>query len=121
MPVRGNPVSSLQSPKWEAWKNIVQVPASLEKEGISEAEYFGAKNSWASSVFDRFLIGSVLNIFIGFVAYHVGRNIQKLPAKIALGLLIFSLLVYGRAEREELCKWLKARREGVKKLCEKLK
>ena len=107
--------------KWEAWKNVVQVPPKLKVEAISELEYLGARNSWGSSLFERFLSGTVLNIFCGFLAYYAVRNKENPLVYILFWILLFSLLVYSLAERNKVFKWISVRWEGVEKFCIKLK
>lgn len=59
--------------KWEIWKNIIQVPPSLKN--VSEKHYLMAKNAWGTWLLNRFLIGTLINVLIGFVAYGIGKNL----------------------------------------------
>ena len=51
--------------KWESWTNIVKFPEKLE--GANDFEYLELRNNLATSVLQRFLIGTILNILIAFI------------------------------------------------------
>ena len=56
--------------KWEAWKNIVQMPDSLEDH--SSLDWYTARRAIGSWLLSRFLIGTLGNIIAGAVgAYSV--------------------------------------------------
>lgn len=55
--------------KWESWQNISQVPQSLE--GVSQLDFLRARREWATTLYLRFLIGTLLNLMFGFLAAMV--------------------------------------------------
>lgn len=57
--------------KWETWGNIHKVPDFLS--GISNIEYFKARRAWGNAVYERFLIGTLFNILIGYFAYKIAQ------------------------------------------------
>ena len=65
--------------KWETWTHIIELPDKImDKDGneINPIKYLGARNRWATTVLQRFLIGTVGNIvaaFIGFGAFCIIR------------------------------------------------
>ena len=70
--------------KWEVWRNVVQVPFTLKvpdavknadsSENVSQLAYLKARNRWGSWLLTRFLLGTLINILIGLVAYYVGQH-----------------------------------------------
>ncbi|MFZ2445291.1 MAG: hypothetical protein WAW37_02950 [Syntrophobacteraceae bacterium] len=54
--------------KWNAWKDIIRVPDTLERKHISTLEYYQAKREYGTWELSRFLIGTLLNVLIGFTA-----------------------------------------------------
>jgi hypothetical protein len=52
--------------KWESWQNIIQVPQSLE--GVSQVDFLRARRQWGTTVYLRFLIGTLVNLLFGFLA-----------------------------------------------------
>ncbi|MBI3416327.1 MAG: hypothetical protein HY043_13615 [Verrucomicrobia bacterium] len=58
--------------KWEAWKNIVQVPNRLRR--VNDAEWYAARSRLGSWILTRFQIGTLLNILIGFVSAYIGAH-----------------------------------------------
>jgi hypothetical protein len=62
--------------KWEVWKDIHQVPATLK--GTPEFEYFVARHQLGSLMFTRFLMGTLANILITLVSSYVGKNVFEL-------------------------------------------
>ena len=59
--------------KWEVWKNIVQVPATL---GEDEVSYLQSRSAWGSWVFIRVLIGTLANLLIALVATYLGQLVR---------------------------------------------
>jgi hypothetical protein len=51
--------------KWESWQNISQVPQSLE--GVSQLDFLRARRQWSTTLYLRFLIGTLLNLMFGFL------------------------------------------------------
>jgi ABC-type multidrug transport system permease subunit len=61
--------------KWESWTNIVKFNEKLENK--DDFEYLKLRNNLATSVLQRFLIGTILNIliaFIGIVIFFIVRT-----------------------------------------------
>lgn len=58
--------------KWETWKNIVQVPASLK--GVSELAWYQGRIAYGSWLLSRFLIGTSLSILVGAVGAYCGKH-----------------------------------------------
>jgi hypothetical protein len=58
--------------KWEVWKNIIQVPKDME--GISSLNWYKARDNLGSYIFGRFLVGTLLNIFVGLIAAYLGSH-----------------------------------------------
>lgn len=52
--------------KWESWQNIIQVPQSLK--GVSEVDFLRARRQWGTTVYLRFLIGTLITLLFGFLA-----------------------------------------------------
>jgi len=57
--------------KWEAWKNIVQVPERKLNGFIDDTSYFIFRRQWGSKLLTRFLVGTFSNILIAFVGYGI--------------------------------------------------
>ena len=51
--------------KWETWALILKVPEGID--GVDPIEYVGAKNRVASNLLQRWLIGTIGNIFAGLI------------------------------------------------------
>jgi hypothetical protein len=64
--------------KWNAWKNIVQVPESLpeERNNKDEIEWLTAKREFSGWVMMRFQLGIILNILIGVGTAILIKNIK---------------------------------------------
>jgi hypothetical protein len=58
--------------KWETWKNIVQVPASLK--GVSELAWYQGRIAYGSWLFSRFLVGTSLSVLVGAIGAYCGKN-----------------------------------------------
>lgn len=58
--------------KWEAWKNIVQVPSRVDQ--IPQLAWFQVTKLFGSWVLSRFLVGTLVNLAIGAFAAYVGKN-----------------------------------------------
>jgi len=52
--------------KWETWSNVNMVPKSLPD--IKEIEFFKARRAWGNTLYERFIIGTLINILMGFSA-----------------------------------------------------
>jgi undecaprenyl pyrophosphate phosphatase UppP len=59
--------------KWEIWKNIIQVPATLGEDKLS---YLQSRSAWGSLVFIRVLIGTLANLLIALVATYLGKLVS---------------------------------------------
>lgn len=57
--------------KWEAWQNLIKVPETLTN--IPEVEFLRARHQWGATLYQRMLIGSLLNFFLGFAAAVMAR------------------------------------------------
>jgi hypothetical protein len=62
--------------KWEAWRNVIQLPDQLPALGEpaittrqDAIDYLRARNELGSLLFDRFLLGTLLNVFAGAIAW----------------------------------------------------
>ncbi len=53
--------------KWDVWQNLIQLPESID--GIDDLEYLGIRRRWASNVYMRFLLGTLVNLLLGGFAY----------------------------------------------------
>jgi hypothetical protein len=53
--------------KWEIWQNIVNVPDDDIKDDDYEWLDLVTRRKWGSRVLQRFLIGTLVNVLIGFV------------------------------------------------------
>ena len=51
--------------KWEAWSNVVKVPDLFD--GSSQLDSLRARRDWASTLYGRFLIGTLLNVLTGTI------------------------------------------------------
>jgi len=72
--------------KWEAWKNIVQIPEQMPKGFCSEISYFSFKRQWGSKLLTRFLVGTFSNILIAFVGYGVYKLVLEFVSLYCWGL-----------------------------------
>ena len=61
--------------KWEVWKNIVQVPASMD--GVPTNDWYAARSTLGSWLLTRFWIGTLTNILIGLVAAYLGPQVYN--------------------------------------------
>ena len=52
--------------KWESWQNVVRVPDSLDGVG-NQLDFLRARRQWGSVLYTRFLIGTLLNVFMGVI------------------------------------------------------
>jgi len=57
--------------KWESWQNISRVPESLD--GASPVDFLRARRQWSTTLYLRFLVGTLLNIMFGFLVAIVVR------------------------------------------------
>jgi hypothetical protein len=62
--------------KWESWQNIVQVPQTLE--GVPQLDFLRARRQWGTTLYLRFLIGTLLNLLFGFVAAALVKGLGSL-------------------------------------------
>jgi hypothetical protein len=60
--------------KWESWTNIVKFPEKIE--GVDEFQYLELRNNLATSVLQRFLIGTILNILLAFIGVAIFSMIR---------------------------------------------
>ena len=58
--------------KWEAWKNVVQVPVALHP--IPDLDWLLIRRVVSSHLLTRFLVGTLANALIGWAAATVGRH-----------------------------------------------
>ncbi|MCI0451602.1 MAG: hypothetical protein L0Z51_04310 [Candidatus Latescibacteria bacterium] len=58
--------------KWEVWSNVLKVPDSLPD--VPPLEYLKARRIWGSLMLMRFLIGTLSNVLLGFVAAYIGQH-----------------------------------------------
>lgn len=58
--------------KWEAWKNVIRVPETME--GVSQLAWYRARVAYGSWLLSRFLVGTLVNVLIGAVAAYCGRH-----------------------------------------------
>lgn len=79
--------------KWEVWKNVFQVPISIgetkgrtgapKKKGkgpakTSDISYLIIRSYWSSWLFNRFLIGTILNVLFAYIAFQIGDHWQEI-------------------------------------------
>jgi hypothetical protein len=61
--------------KWETWANVIKVPEILNdtlNDREAKLDYLRARRDWSNLLYERFLIGTLLNILLGAsVAYLV--------------------------------------------------
>lgn len=58
--------------KWEAWKNVVQVPSALAQ--VDELKWFVIRRVLSAHLLSRFLIGTLVNVLIGWFCSFIGRR-----------------------------------------------
>lgn len=64
--------------KWEIWSNVVKVPDAPFEEPSSglQLDYLRARREWGFRLYDRFLLGTLLNILQGMsMAWLVSRYV----------------------------------------------
>jgi hypothetical protein len=59
--------------KWESWQNIIQVPQSLT--GVSEIDFLRARRQWGTTIYLRFLIGTLLDVLFGFFVAAIVKGL----------------------------------------------
>ncbi len=62
--------------KWEVWKNVVQVPNTLE--GVQDLKWYQARNALGSWLLVRFLVGTLVNVLIGALAAYAGLHSSEI-------------------------------------------
>jgi len=62
--------------KWEVWQSILQVPDHLDN--VDPLEYLAARNRWASSILQRWMVGTLGNVLCAFVGFGVARVLAGL-------------------------------------------
>jgi hypothetical protein len=62
--------------KWEVWKNIVRVPELMDK--VSPQEWFAARSQLGGYIYTRFLMGTLANLLIGYVAVEIGKYVSSI-------------------------------------------
>ena len=60
--------------KWQSWHDIIQFPPKLEH--VPDIDYFIARRRFGSILFVRFLLGTLTNVLIGFLAAAAIRAIR---------------------------------------------
>jgi len=58
--------------KWNVWSNVILVPKTIS--GIDELDYLIARRRWGSQILMSFLIGTLFNVIVGFLAAQIGLN-----------------------------------------------
>jgi len=53
--------------KWETWNNLIKVPNYLKNR--NDLDYLLARKRWGTKTYQRFLIGTLLNLFAGLIGY----------------------------------------------------
>ncbi|MEW6076711.1 MAG: hypothetical protein AB1724_02745 [Thermodesulfobacteriota bacterium] len=69
--------------KWEVWKNIIKLPENLES--TSSLLLFDARNQIGHSLFNRFLLGTLLNLLIGATAAYIGLHFSEFSSLLFSG------------------------------------
>lgn len=62
--------------KWEAWKNIVQVPPSIDE--IKPLAWYHVRRVLGSWLLSRFLLGTLMNIIVGGIGGVVTLKFPEL-------------------------------------------
>jgi hypothetical protein len=60
--------------KWPVWSGVFRYPTSLEKYQINDLEYMRATRIWGGLALMRFIIGTTLNVLVGFAVGEVFRE-----------------------------------------------
>lgn len=66
--------------KWEVWKNVFQIPTKIDasnngnQKSATDLDYLRTRSYWSSWLLNRFLIGTLLNIIIAYLAVHISRQ-----------------------------------------------
>jgi hypothetical protein len=66
--------------KWQVWNNLIQVPKEIKDidgKDIDDFSYLRARQVWGSWLLTRFLIGTLLNIIIGFGLAYILQKITN--------------------------------------------
>ena len=66
--------------KWNVWSNVISVPKTIS--GIDELDYLIARRRWGSQVLMTFLIGTLSNIIVGFLAAQIGGHGYELARSL---------------------------------------
>lgn len=65
--------------KWEVWRNVVRVPETLKCS--EEISWLQSRTAWGTWLLNRFLLGTIGNLAIAFVAF-IAANSIIIPACI---------------------------------------
>ncbi len=67
--------------KWEAWSNITKVPERLSPSAAAAdtLRYAYCRRVWAAQANATFLIGTLLNILIGYVGADLAERYLRIP------------------------------------------
>jgi hypothetical protein len=57
---------------WQTWANIIKVPSEFP--GVPPLQYFLWRKQLGAYVYSRFIIGTLLNILVGLLAWYIGRS-----------------------------------------------
>lgn len=66
--------------KWEVWTNIFKVPDKLD--GIDDLDYFIARTQWGTRTYQRFLLGTLLNLFAAIVGVAIFDLLIRLQPSV---------------------------------------
>ncbi len=59
--------------KWEVWSNVIKMPASLR--GSTDLDLLRARRKLGYVMYDRFLVGTLLNVLLGAIVAAIVRRI----------------------------------------------
>ncbi len=64
-----------QASKWAAWNTILKLPENINT--IEELQYFKARNIIGSHTLQRWLLGTLSNIMVGFIGAKLGPLVYR--------------------------------------------
>ena len=66
--------------KWEAWKNVIQVPPKLD-DGTRPNDWLVARHELGSWLLNRFWLGTLVNLLAGLGAAYLGSLVGAIPPR----------------------------------------
>lgn len=63
--------------KWEVQSNVIKVPEILAVNGVDPLEWLRTRREWGWTLYERFLVGTLLNVLVGIAIASIVRYLTK--------------------------------------------